>query len=195
MKARTITTSDPELYVDPLDNRYNSSAEEHDKEESSLIRSTSDSQNSDDEDKIPLSVPRQAGMNVSVISLASIDQMTLKKFDKQICSVYSNRYKQEFWVDNCVVYQYGGENEYKRPLPSQVFEKGQKIFCSLELESLELKFERVENELKLQSEFEMERLRSENDTMKQIIGLLVPASMYNEKLDHKLVETLQYKTE
>ncbi|CAF1618064.1 unnamed protein product, partial [Didymodactylos carnosus] len=117
-----------------------------------------DDRNSDDEDQIPIPMPRQGkqttpwyshsiklynrfygaplafknfktGMNVSVISLTSIDQMTLKKFDKQKCCVYSNRYKQEFWVDNCDVYQYGGRNEYKRPPPSQVFQKGIKFFA------------------------------------------------------------------
>ncbi|CAF0983419.1 unnamed protein product [Didymodactylos carnosus] len=64
----------------------------------------------------------------------------------------------------------------------------------LELNRLELKFERVENRMKLRRKLELERLRSENNIMKQIIRLLVPsASLYDEKLDRKLVETLQYR--
>ncbi|CAF1596582.1 unnamed protein product, partial [Didymodactylos carnosus] len=132
------TASDPELYVDPFDSRYNSSTDEDDKEDLLSTQSTSDDRNSDDEDQIPIPMPRQGkqttpwyshSINVSVISLTSIDQMTLKTFDKQKCCVYSNRYKQEFWVDNCDVYQYGGRNEYKRPPPSQVFQKGVKVFA------------------------------------------------------------------
>ncbi|CAF1336547.1 unnamed protein product, partial [Didymodactylos carnosus] len=54
------TASDPELYVDPFDSRYNSSADEDDEEELLSTQSISDDQNPDDEDKIPLLIMQNA---------------------------------------------------------------------------------------------------------------------------------------
>ncbi|CAF0761764.1 unnamed protein product [Didymodactylos carnosus] len=63
ISRRHITRSmlpDPELYVDPFDSRYNSSADEDDEEELLSTQSISDDQNPDDEDKIPLLIMQNA---------------------------------------------------------------------------------------------------------------------------------------